>query len=316
VEFLIEKFGLEKMQAILRDLGEGKPINEVLVANTTDMKTLQGDFEAFAKGMADTMGTKALWEKPKRGADGSVEKDWAALHPDNYWVVMEKANDLLEEGKRTEAIPILQKAISLYPAQTGADSAYSSLASIYRLEKQTDKERELLIQWVKHDDEAAEGLLRLLELDEAVRLGEVRDRLWKAVGVGQAVSDEQHLQRSLGRGRKRRERVGSVRRAGECAEGQPQCCKSGANHELLLTGGPHGDGCYLVAVSGANGQGRSDDHGRKKAAKETLDHSDLHRHAEAGERLTRGELRGAARRRPPSETGERGASGGAIPAPE
>jgi tetratricopeptide (TPR) repeat protein len=167
VEFLIEKFGLAQMQAILRDLGEGKPINEVLVANTTDMKTLESDFEAFAKGVADTMGTKALWEKPKRGADGSVEKDWAALHPDNYWVVMEKANDLLEEGKRTEAIPILQKAISLYPAQTGADSAYSSLASIYRLEKQTDKEREVLVQWVKHDDEAAEGLLRLLELDEA-----------------------------------------------------------------------------------------------------------------------------------------------------
>jgi tetratricopeptide (TPR) repeat protein len=169
VDFLIEKFGLEKMQAILRDLGEGKPINEVLVANTTDMKTLESDFEAFAKGVADTMGTKALWEKPKRGTDGSVEADWASLHPDNYWVVMEKANDLLEEGKRTEAVPILQKAISLYPAQSGSDSAYSSLASIYRLEKQTDKEREVLMQWVKHDDEAAEGLLRLLELDEAAK---------------------------------------------------------------------------------------------------------------------------------------------------
>jgi tetratricopeptide (TPR) repeat protein len=169
VEFLIEKFGLEKMQGILRDLGKGTPINDALVANTTDMKTLQSDFEAFAKGVAETIGTTSLWEKPKRGPDGSVEQSWAALHPDNYWVVTEKAGDLLEAGKRDEAIPHLQKSISLYPGQTGMDSAYAGLASIYRAEKQPDKERDILNQWVKHDDEASEALLRLMELDSTAK---------------------------------------------------------------------------------------------------------------------------------------------------
>src|SRR5262249_28084133 len=56
---------------------------------------------------------------------------------------------------------------SLYPGQTGMDSAYAGLASIYRAEKQPDKEREILNQWVKHDDEASEALLRLMELDSS-----------------------------------------------------------------------------------------------------------------------------------------------------
>ncbi len=191
VEFLIEKYGLEKMQSILRDLGEGKPINDVLVANTADMKTLQADFEAFAQGVAQTLGPDSQWEKPKRGADGSIEEAWAALHPENFWVISERASDLLErdagrppgggtrygrnipssgvvassEAKRTDAIPLLQKSISLYPSQTGNDSAYATLAALYREEKQPEKERDILTQWAKHDDEAAEGLLRLTELD-------------------------------------------------------------------------------------------------------------------------------------------------------
>lgn len=167
VEFLIEKFGLEKIRAILRDLGEGKPINDALVAHTADMKTLQNDFEAFAKGAADTLGISTRWEKPKRGPDGSVEWSWADLHPDNYWVVSEKADDLLELAKRSEAIPHLEKSISLYPSQTGTDSAYAKLAEIYRLEKQPENEHKVLNQWVKVDDEAAEGLQRLIELDSA-----------------------------------------------------------------------------------------------------------------------------------------------------
>lgn len=165
VEFIIEKFGLEKMRLILRDLGEGKPINDALVAHTSEMKALQSEFEAFAKGFADTMGAAALWEKPKRGPDGSIQQSWADLHPDNFWVVNEQAGDLLEAGKRLEAIPHLEKSISLYPNQTGADSAYAQLAAIYRLEKQPEKERHILSQWVKLDDEAADGLLRLLALD-------------------------------------------------------------------------------------------------------------------------------------------------------
>jgi tetratricopeptide (TPR) repeat protein len=74
-----------------------------------------------------------------------------------------------EENPRVKAIPLLEKSIEIYPGQTGLDSAYASLAEIYRSEKKTDKEQQVLKQWAKYDDEAAEALMRLLELDTAAK---------------------------------------------------------------------------------------------------------------------------------------------------
>src|SRR5205085_4582035 len=66
VEFLIEKYGLEKMRGILTDLGEGKPINDALAANTAPLAELQKEFDAFAKGAVENFGRAGIWEKPKR----------------------------------------------------------------------------------------------------------------------------------------------------------------------------------------------------------------------------------------------------------
>ena len=57
VEFLIERFGLEKTaETFLRDLGTGTPINDALVAHTAPMKDLEKDFKEFAKGVAEKHG--------------------------------------------------------------------------------------------------------------------------------------------------------------------------------------------------------------------------------------------------------------------
>ncbi len=164
VEFLIERFGLEKMQAILRDLGTGTPINETLTKNTTDMKTLEKDFEEFAENIAKGMGPDNVWEKPDRDRDGDVDPVWARLHPENYWVVTEAAELALTKRDFDAAVPLLEKSISIFPGQTGAGSAYASLASIYRERKEFDKERQILNQWARTDGEATEALLRLVEL--------------------------------------------------------------------------------------------------------------------------------------------------------
>jgi tetratricopeptide (TPR) repeat protein len=165
VEFLIERFGQEKLQNILRDLGTGTPINDALVAHTAPMKDLEKDFKAFAKGVAENMGANNVWEKPKRDEDGEVDRAWAALHPENYWVVTEKAEVAFDAAKIDEAIPLLERSIQIYPGQTGAGSAYAKLARIYREQKEVEKEKRILSQWAKLDGEASEALLRLVELE-------------------------------------------------------------------------------------------------------------------------------------------------------
>jgi tetratricopeptide (TPR) repeat protein len=165
VEFLIERFGLEKLQNILRDLGTGTPINDALVAHTAPMKELEKDFKAFARGVAENMGADNVWEKPKRDQNGDVDKAWAALHPENYWVVSEKAELAFDAGQLEEAVPLLEKTLAIYPGQSGAGSAYAKLARIYREQKDVEKEKRILNQWSKQDGEATEALLRLVELE-------------------------------------------------------------------------------------------------------------------------------------------------------
>ena len=167
VEFLIERFGLEKLQAVLRDLGEGTPINDALVAHTAPMKELEKDFKAFAESVAENMGPENVWEKPPRDENGDIENAWATLHPENFWVINEKAELLLMENKTDEATPLLEKSIKTFPGQSGAGSAYAQLAQIYRDKKEVEKERHILNQWSRLDGEVTEALLRLIELDLA-----------------------------------------------------------------------------------------------------------------------------------------------------
>ncbi|MGZ8901409.1 MAG: peptidase MA family metallohydrolase, partial [Limisphaerales bacterium] len=138
VEFLVERFGLDKVQAILRDLAEGSPINDALTAHTAPMKTLEKDFEEFAQNIAKQMGPDNVWIKPERDRNGEIEETWAKTHPENFWVVSEQAEAALTERDFDAAIPLLEKIIEIYPGQSGAGSAYASLAAIYRDRKDSE----------------------------------------------------------------------------------------------------------------------------------------------------------------------------------
>ncbi|HEX7858852.1 MAG TPA: tetratricopeptide repeat protein [Verrucomicrobiae bacterium] len=164
VEFLVERYGLEKIQSILRDLGKGIEINEALAAHTAPMKTLEKDFEEFARNVIKEMGADSVWAKADRTEDGDIDSAWAKLHPENYWVVSESAEEALSKRDFEAAIPLLEKSISIYPGQSGPGSAYASLAAIYREKKETAKERDILNKWARLDGEATEALLRLVEL--------------------------------------------------------------------------------------------------------------------------------------------------------
>lgn len=68
VEYLVGKFGFEKLKAILRSLGEGVAINDAITKHTAPMAQIEKEFEAFAKAKAAALGPGLDWEKPKNGA--------------------------------------------------------------------------------------------------------------------------------------------------------------------------------------------------------------------------------------------------------
>jgi tetratricopeptide (TPR) repeat protein len=64
VEFIVNHFGMQHLKTLLKDLGEGMPINSALERNTTPMQQLETDFAAFAKERALQLAPGLDWEKP------------------------------------------------------------------------------------------------------------------------------------------------------------------------------------------------------------------------------------------------------------
>jgi len=69
VEYLVGKFGFEKLKAILRDLADGVTINDAIPKHTAPMKQIEKEFAAFAKARAEALGPGLDWSKPVAEVD-------------------------------------------------------------------------------------------------------------------------------------------------------------------------------------------------------------------------------------------------------
>jgi tetratricopeptide (TPR) repeat protein len=171
VEYIIGKFGIEKLRDVLTDLRDGTEINAALAKHTVPLETLETDFAAYAKERAEQLAPKMSWKRPEPELllPDNIEKlaEWEKENPDNYYLLRVKAQRLIEQQKWEEAKVPLQRLVELYPQQKGTDSVYRNLVAALRALNDTAGEREVLKKWVEIDDEATEGYLRLMELAAA-----------------------------------------------------------------------------------------------------------------------------------------------------
>jgi tetratricopeptide (TPR) repeat protein len=201
VEFLIERFGLDSLKRILRDLGEGREINEAVAAHTAPREKIERDFATFAHELAAKLAPGLDWEKPKdpsalaserpamRKRYGlgpvdtdslsrtnrstppppshlAVESSKSAASSTNFWLLIQRAKTALAERKWEEAKAPLKKVIEYYPAHAGSDSAYALLAAAHRGLNETNEERLALTKLAELDADNTDVFLRLMELDE------------------------------------------------------------------------------------------------------------------------------------------------------
>ncbi len=166
VEWLIERFGLEKMKALLADLARGVEINAALATHFASIETLDDEFAGHARRLANAVGPQVDWEKPKprelRTAESAAQI--LAEKPTNYDAILSYAEHLLDAKKWAEAKEPLQKLIELYPEQRDADGAYAMLAKAQRELGEIDAEVATLTKLADLTPEATDAFARLAQI--------------------------------------------------------------------------------------------------------------------------------------------------------
>ncbi len=168
VEFLVDKFGLASLKAILADLAEGDEINTVISRRTAPIEKIEKQFEVFARKLAEDLAQDVDWSEPETGqvdpSDPEALAEWLTKHPNSFWALTLRANHLLADENWEQAQIPLKKLLSLYPNYTGEGNAYSLLASIYRKLDETEQERLMLTKLGTISANAVEAYGRLMEI--------------------------------------------------------------------------------------------------------------------------------------------------------
>jgi tetratricopeptide (TPR) repeat protein len=166
VEWLIERWGLEKMKRLLADLSRGVEINAALAIHFAPIEKLDAEFAARAVALAKGTGQKLDWTSPKPAEVASAQSmgEFIAQHPNNFAALNEQAKQFIDARKWLEAKAPLQKLIELYPDQRTPDGAYSQLARVQRELGETDAEIATLTRLADLSGDATEAFRRLMQL--------------------------------------------------------------------------------------------------------------------------------------------------------
>lgn len=168
VEFLVDRYGMPALKAILADLAQGDPVNTALARHAAPLKEVDAQFAAFARARAQDVAKGVDWDEPDTGqvdpTDPNAVAEWISRHPNSLWGLTAQATLLMADRKWEQAKEPLGRLISLYPQYTGEGNAYSLLAQVHRRLGQTDQERKVLSRLAALSSDAAEAYMRLMEI--------------------------------------------------------------------------------------------------------------------------------------------------------
>lgn len=168
VEFLVDRFGLDTLKAILGDLGQGREINQTIARHTATMDEIERDFAAFARQRAQALGAHADWDEPDLEQPDPTDTNslahWLDEHPNSFKALVWQAHSLMAKEKWEQAKQPLQRMIELYPEQTAQDNAYSLLAQVHRKLGETEEEKQVLNQLATLSADAVTAYARLMEI--------------------------------------------------------------------------------------------------------------------------------------------------------
>ncbi|MDH4410203.1 MAG: peptidase MA family metallohydrolase [Verrucomicrobiales bacterium] len=169
VEHLVETYGLEKLRAILADLGEGALVNDAIARHTVPMEEFETSFALFATKLAEAYGPGVDWTKPKPEemnprallSIASYLKD----HPNHFEARRLLTEQLLEAKNWDAAIESADAFITLLPEYTGQGNGYTFKALALRSKEDAVGEATVLELLAAKSAEAFQAYQRLIEVN-------------------------------------------------------------------------------------------------------------------------------------------------------
>lgn len=167
VEFIVQKFGLDKLKQILIDLRDGDEVNQAIAKRTVALPELEKQFVAFAKAQAEQLAPGADIEKPPVHESEAAKLVWEKLHPDNYYLKLQKASELMKAKNWTEAKPVLESLAASYHGEHGAENPLWLEAVTERNLHDTNAELATLQKFAGQEADFVDLYVRLIELTGA-----------------------------------------------------------------------------------------------------------------------------------------------------
>lgn len=164
VQFIVEKFGLDSLKKILSDLHDGVEINPAIAAHTEPMDDLEKKFDAYARETAAKLAPNADLTKPPATLSAAEREVWRLAHPNNYYLQLDHATELMKAKKWAEAKPVLEKLIEAYHGESKSENPMWMLAATERNLTDTNAELATLEKFATQEYDFADLYSRLVEL--------------------------------------------------------------------------------------------------------------------------------------------------------
>jgi tetratricopeptide (TPR) repeat protein len=164
VEYIVDQFGLDALKKILGDLHDGAEINQAIAAHTAPLPELEDKFAAFARDRAEKLAPGADLAKPPETHSESERAAWKMAHPDNYYVRLQSAEELMRAKDWTNAKPALESVVQIYHGESKAQNPLWMLAVTERNLRDTNAELATLQTFAAQESDFAELFGRLIEL--------------------------------------------------------------------------------------------------------------------------------------------------------
>ncbi|TWT94274.1 tetratricopeptide repeat protein [Neorhodopirellula pilleata] len=186
IEFIVDRYSMDALLAILDDLAAGLLINDALTRHVGSLAKLDQQFDEFAIEVANDLGPVMKWDREDlpESTDLATWRGWLRMHPTNYWGLRRHAELAIAKKEFAEAKRSLQTIELLGGMTNERNGPMEWMATIEQEIGDKESRRQVLSGILRRSSDALALMTDMIAMDlEEERWESVVDLADQAIGV-------------------------------------------------------------------------------------------------------------------------------------